>query len=231
MIAIILNSGRGSRLGVYTKKIPKCMVDIGEHETIISRQLTILKHCGVENIVITTGYLQDILVDYVKQLDLGLHIDYYFNDEYMTTNYIESLNRVPFRNDDVLLLHGDLVFSEEIVEDAINFSGSCMVADSRVPLPEKDFKARVRNGRIEKIGVDVFGKDVISVQPLYKLTIDDWRLWKEKIAQFCEQGIRNVYAENALNEVLDVINLQKVEVNERFCGEIDNEEDLLRYKR
>ena len=231
MIAIILNSGRGSRLGKYTEEIPKCMVDIGEGETIISRQLTILKQCGIEKIIITTGYLQDLLIDYVKRLYIGLNISYCYNDEYMVTNYIESLNRVPFINEDCLLLHGDLIFDKDILDDIIAFSGSCIIADSSAPLPEKDFKARVNNGNVKKIGVDVFGEDAVSVQPLYKLTTADWKLWKERIALFCKQGIKNVYAENALNEVLDVIDLQMVEVNAKFCGEIDNEEDLLKYTR
>lgn len=37
MKALILNSGLGSRMGVYTKEHPKCMTDLVGEETILSR--------------------------------------------------------------------------------------------------------------------------------------------------------------------------------------------------
>ena len=42
MKVLILNSGLGYRMGVLTKEHPKCMTDISEKETILSRQLRIL---------------------------------------------------------------------------------------------------------------------------------------------------------------------------------------------
>ena len=39
MKALILNSGMGSRMGDLTNEHPKCMTDISETETILSRQL------------------------------------------------------------------------------------------------------------------------------------------------------------------------------------------------
>ena len=39
MKALILNSGKGSRMGDLTSKHPKCMTEIASMETIISRQL------------------------------------------------------------------------------------------------------------------------------------------------------------------------------------------------
>ena len=39
MKALILNSGMGSRMGVLTSEHPKCMTEISNRETILSRQL------------------------------------------------------------------------------------------------------------------------------------------------------------------------------------------------
>ena len=52
MKALILNSGRGSRMGQYTDEHPKCMTDLLDGETIISRQLKMLEkngfiYCGI----------------------------------------------------------------------------------------------------------------------------------------------------------------------------------------
>ena len=88
MKALILNSGLGSRMGALTSEHPKCMTEIDEKDTIISRQLRMLASAGIKDIVITTGYYDDVLVNYVKTLDLDLNITYVKNPVYNKTNYI-----------------------------------------------------------------------------------------------------------------------------------------------
>ena len=56
MIALILNSGRGSRMDILTAEHPKCMTEISPNETILSRQLKQIVEAGIEKVVITTGY-------------------------------------------------------------------------------------------------------------------------------------------------------------------------------
>ena len=56
MKALILNSGMGSRMGVLTKEHPKCMTDIPNNETILSRQLRIIEESGIKDVFITTRY-------------------------------------------------------------------------------------------------------------------------------------------------------------------------------
>ena len=63
MKALILNSGLGSRMGVYTKEHPKCMTDISDTESILSRQLHLLLEAGIKDVVVTTGYFDRVLVD------------------------------------------------------------------------------------------------------------------------------------------------------------------------
>ena len=70
MKAIILNSGLGHRMGVITKEHPKCMTEISHRETILSRQLRQLVSFGIEEVVITTGYYDQVLVDYCNILHL-----------------------------------------------------------------------------------------------------------------------------------------------------------------
>ena len=72
MKALILNSGLGSRMGVLTSEHPKCMTEISAHETILSRQLNLIVDAGSEEIVITTGYYDSVLVNYCNSLDLPL---------------------------------------------------------------------------------------------------------------------------------------------------------------
>ena len=64
MKALILNSGMGKRMGLLTSRHPKCMTELLEGETILSRQLKLLQQQGIREIVITTGLFDQVLVDY-----------------------------------------------------------------------------------------------------------------------------------------------------------------------
>ena len=226
MKALILNSGMGSRMGVLTSQHPKCMTEISSRETILSRQLNQLCQVGVTDVVITTGLFDGVLVDYCRGLQLPLNLTFVNNPDYRDTNYIYSIYCAREKlDDDILLMHGDLVLENTVLDDVLAFEGSCMTVSSAVALPEKDFKAVIHDGRIEKVGIEFF-EDALAAQPLYKLTRQDWSVWLREISAFCEGGERKCYAEKALNQVSDRMHLLPLDVGERLCSEIDNPEDL-----
>lgn len=227
MKALILNSGLGKRMGVLTSEHPKCMTEISLNETILSRQLKLIVASGIKEVVITTGYYDEILVDYCHSLDISLNYTFVKNPDYDQTNYIYSIYcaREYLRDEDIVLMHGDIVFEQSVLDDIIACSYSCMKVSSTKPLPKKDFKAVVHNGRIEKVGVDFF-TDAMEAQALYKLNKEDWNVWLEKIEEFCETDRRQCYAENAFNEVSSVCKIYTYDVEDRLCTEVDTPEDL-----
>ncbi len=226
MKALILNSGLGSRMGVLTSEHPKCMTEISSHETILSRQLRQITDAGIEDVVITTGYYDGVLVNYCNSLDLPLHFTFVKNPIYDQTNYIYSIYCArEYLDDDIILMHGDLVFENEVFDRVIASPVSCMTVSSTLPLPEKDFKAVVNDGMVMKVGVEFFN-DAMEAQALYKLNKADWKVWLDKIIEFCESDRRKVYAENALNELEGAANIHALDVENLLCSEIDNPEDL-----
>ena len=226
MKALILNSGLGSRMGVLTSEHPKCMTEISAHETILSRQLKLIAEAGIEDVVITTGYYDGVLVNYCNNLDLPLHITFVKNPIYDQTNYIYSIYCAKdYLNDDIILMHGDLVFEGEVFDRVVASDVSCMTVSSTLPLPEKDFKAKVVEGMVMCVGVDIFN-EAMEAQALYKLNKEDWKVWLNKIVEFCENDNRKVYAENALNELNGAANIHALDVQNLLCSEIDNPEDL-----
>ena len=230
MKAVILNSGLGSRMGDITKTHPKCMTEISENDTILSRQLKLLYKNDIKDVVITTGYFDDILVDYCNKLKLNLNIKFIKNERYSSTNYIYSIYCA--RNelkDDIILLHGDMVFSNEVIKNILNSQNSCMAISSSVPLPEKDFKAVVSGERIKKIGIDFF-ENAYTSQPIYYLKRKEWLVWLNKIIEFCEKENVNCYAENAFNEISDNCDIQIYDYKNELCCEIDNVNDLSKVK-
>lgn len=230
MKALILNSGLGHRMGVLTSEHPKCMTEISAIDTILSRQLKLIAAEGITEVVMTTGYFDEVLVNYCKSLNLPLHYTFVNNPLYADTNYIYSIYCArEYLDDDILLMHGDLVFEASVLEDILSFEHSCMKVSSTISLPEKDFKAVVHNGRVEKVGIEFF-TDAMEAQALYKLNKADWKVWLDKICEFCENDKRNCYAENAFNQVSSDCNIYTFDVKDRLCSEIDTPEDLIMIK-
>ena len=229
MKALILNSGLGSRMGVITNEHPKCMTEVSYKNTILSRQLSQLVTLGIEEVVITTGYYDSVLVDYCNALHLPLKFTFVNNPVYDKTNYIYSIYcaKDQLKDEDLILMHGDLVFENLVMEAVMDSKKSCIVVSSTLPLPEKDFKAVVNNGKIEKVGIEFFD-NAVAAQPLYKILKEDWNIWLDNIEKFCENDNRKVYAENAFNEVSDKCNIYTCDVKNMLCSEIDTPEDLER---
>lgn len=229
MKSLILNSGLGHRMGALTSEHPKCMTELNCKETILSRQLELLAGFGVTEVVMTTGYYEKVLVDYCKSLDLPLHIEFVNNPLYSETNYIYSIYCAKdLLDDDIILMHGDLVFEASVLDDLLACGNSCMKVSSTIPLPDKDFKAVVHDGKVDKVGIEFFD-DAMEAQALYKLNRDDWAVWLSKIIEYCEsgeEGKRKCYAENAFNEISNECHIEALDVKNRLCSEIDTPEDL-----
>lgn len=227
MKALILNSGLGSRMGVLTSAHPKCMTEISSKETILSRQLNQIVDAGITEVVMTTGAFDEVLVAYCNGLDLPLDIKFVKNPAYADTNYIYSIYCAKeYLDDDIILMHGDLVFENQVFDMIANSSSSCMTVSSTLELPKKDFKAVIYNNKITKVGIEFFD-NAMAAQPLYKLNKDDWKVWLDGIIEFCESDNTKCYAENALNEVSANVNICPLDVQNMLCNEIDNPEDLV----
>ena len=227
MKALILNSGLGHRMGVLTSEHPKCMTEITNKDTILSRQLKLISEAGIKEVVMTTGYFNEVLVNYCNSLGYDIHYTFVNNPIYDKTNYIYSIYcaKEYLKDEDIVMMHGDLVFEECVFENVVNSEKSCMTVSTTLPLPEKDFKAVVHNGKIDKVGIEFF-TDALAAQPLYKLNKKDWNVWLDEIINFCESDNRKCYAENAFNVVSDKCEIVTLDFADSLCAEIDTPEDL-----
>lgn len=225
MKALILNSGQGTRMGELTADQPKCLTELAPGETILGRQLRLLSEAGVQEAVITTGPFGDAIERYCRALPHPIKYTFVQNPRYRETNYIYSIYCArEHLGGDILLLHGDLVFESEVLWQALHSGESCMAVSAAAALPEKDFKAAIEDGRIVKVGVEFF-ENAVAAQPLYKLNGPDWAGWMGKIAEFCESGRTDCYAENALNET-DGCRILPLDTGTMLCQEVDCPEDL-----
>ena len=229
MKALIFNSGLGSRLGQLTENKPKSMVCLYNGESIFERQLRILSACGIRDFVVTTGPFPEQLAAVAAKFP-AIRVTFVPNPIYRDTNYIYSmfLARAHF-DDDFLLLHGDLVFNQRLVEKTLAnpIPSLCLYHETKA-LPEKDFKCRLKDGLLREVSVKIFDEDCFAFQPLYKLTKADLLAWSREVEAFIGAGDDKVYAENALNRIADTLAIRAMSYAADYIDEVDTAEDLAR---
>lgn len=229
MKALIFNSGLGNRMGKITKAIHKSMVQLYNGESILHRQLNILSALGITEYVITVGpfeeQLRETAVDFPECKFIFVR-----NDIYHKTNYIYSMFLArDYIDDDMLLLHGDLVFNRQFASDILGEPQACCAPVNRVcQLPEKDFKGRIVNDRLHEVSINIFEDDCFAFQPFYKLSRAAASAWVGKVTQYVIDGHTKCYAENALNEILPAMDIRPFYYDDYFVEEIDTVEDFQR---
>lgn len=147
MKAVVVAAGRGRRLHPLTEDVPKPLLAIGE-TTILEHQLRNLTDCGIDDIVIVTGYRADM----VERL-AGPDLSYIYNPFYETSNSLVSLWLARHHlESEFVYLHADVVFDSRILGDLIVDRRDICLAIDRKPCVEEDMKVRLRGDRILEIG-------------------------------------------------------------------------------
>lgn len=229
MKAVIFNSGLGYRMGDFTKSHHKSMSLLKNGETIFHRQLRLLSAEGISNIIVTTGPFEEQLKAEAADFP-QLNVVFVRNAIYDKTNYIYSMYLArEFMDDDLVFLHGDLVFNRKLLHDVLHSSDkNTGTVNFTKALPEKDFKARVRNGQILEVSIHIFDEECFAFQPFYKMDKTTGAAWIKRVEEFIHRGEDKCYAENALNEIFPELNVRAFSYEDYFIDEIDNMDDYAR---
>ncbi len=227
MKAVILNSGRSTRLYPLTKYTPKALLKVGSR-TLLSHQVDKLTACGIKNLIITTGPFETKIKNHMKREHSSVKVAYVKNPKYGTTNYLYSMLLTKnLIDDDVVLLHGDLFFEEKLLTSLLNEKHeNCVLVNREIKPPEKDFKAVIKNGRVFRIGIAFRGENAFFLAPLYKFSKAAYLFWLHEIEKSIREGETKIYAEHIFNRISARIPLYPVYFNEEICLEIDTKEDL-----
>lgn len=229
MKAVIFNSGLGNRMGDFTKNNHKSMARLKDGETIFHRQIRLLSAEGITDFIITTGPFEDQLK--AEAADFP-HLNFTFvrNDIYDKTNYIYSMYLArEYMDDDLVFFHGDLVFNRKLLHDVLACSDkNTGTVNFTKKLPEKDFKGRVRDGKLLEVSIKIFDQDCFAFQPFYKMDKATASAWIGKVVEFIHKGEDKCYAENALNEIFPALNVRAFSYEGYYIDEIDNLEDYAR---
>ena len=212
---VILLAGMGSRLG---KPHPKSLTPLDNGETILSRQLRILKSFDL-SVCAVVGFKKDLIMEAAPD---SLFV---YNACYDTTNTSKSLLAAlqHFENQDVMWLNGDVVFDPEIIELMLSANTSA-VAVNNARVAEEEIKYTLNDdGYINQISKQVKNAlgEGLGINLIKAKDLDAFR---QKLADVDD----NDYFERGMELLIeDKGNVFKaVDVGSRNCVEVDFAEDL-----
>ncbi|MDX1442558.1 MAG: phosphocholine cytidylyltransferase family protein [Gammaproteobacteria bacterium] len=121
-LAIILAAGMGSRLG---RPHPKPLTPLNDGETILRRQLRMLKGAGLE-VLVVVGFKMDLIMEAAPD------VSFVYNPDYDTTNTARSLSRAlqQVHDRDVLWMNGDVVFHPRVLDGVLATEGSIVAVNT-----------------------------------------------------------------------------------------------------
>jgi len=107
MQAVILAGGEGTRLKPYTTVIPKPLMPLGNH-AILEIILKQLKEAGIKDVIVTLGYLGELIEAYLKTHDFfGMNLSLSYEKSPLGT--AGPLTLIDNLEPDFLVMNGDIL--------------------------------------------------------------------------------------------------------------------------
>ena len=171
MRGVILAAGRGARLNGGKGDMPKCLVTLGG-ETMLSRNIRLLRGAGIDDIVIVVGCAGDT----VRRTCPG--VTFVENSIFAQTNSMYSLWLArTLLTEGFVVMNCDVLVHPQIVTDLVSapHEDALLLAyrDETTTYGDEEMKVRVRRGRVadmsktmdpqeadgENIGIVKFGRE------------------------------------------------------------------------
>ncbi len=221
-----------SRLRPLTLTTPKSLLKVGER-SLLQRSMDALIANGVRDFCIVTGYLHEMIEDFVqKQYADSIKVTFIYNKVYETTNNIYSLWLArPFaEGEEVLLLDSDLLYDPQIITHVLATDAPNVLTLIRHELGEEEMKVVTdAQGSIREISktcnpADAAGESlgIEKMGPDYTKA-----LYRELEPMMNEEHLENVFYERAFERLIPQGHTYQVlDVTELFSCELDTIEDF-----
>lgn len=218
MTGVILAAGVGARLGL---SVPKGLLVLPSGETILARQVRIMKAARIQDIVVVVGFKKET----VKEALSGVR--FAFNPRFADTNTAKSLLcGLKGIDDDVLWANGDVVFDKELVPKIVSRKHSSILVNAAECGEEEVKYIADDDGNVKQISKQLPGAQGEALgMNLIK---------RESLGKFVEALSRSDdhdYFERAVQDVIDQgVVFKRLPVSGHKCIEVDFEEDWERAK-
>jgi len=221
-----------SRLRPLTLTTPKSLLKVGER-SLLQRSMDALIANGIKEFCIVTGYLHEMIEEFVKKQYAGkIDVTFIYNEVYETTNNIYSLWLArPFaEGQEVLLLDSDLLYDPQIVARVLAIDASNVLTLIRHELGEEEMKVVTdETGSIKEISKTCNPADAAGESlGIEKMGVAYTKaLYKELEPMMNKEHLENVFYERAFERLIPQGHTYQVlDVTELFSCELDTIEDF-----
>ena len=235
MIGVILAAGMAKRLRPLTDERPKCLLKVGQR-TLLQRTVDAVVEEGIDELVVVTGYRNNMIVDFLKANYPTLNVHFIDNPDYAHNNNIFSLwlTRPYTEGKDFLLLDSDILFDPAIIPAILRHEGS-VLALNRHDLGEEEIKVIVDSeGYVKEISKICSIQEAIGESVgIEKMTAEYSKaLFQELQHMIVDEGLIDVFYEKAFERLIPEGHTFKiVDTTIFFSIELDTVEDFENAKK
>jgi choline kinase len=225
--AIILSAGKGSRLLPLTAEIPKCLIELSG-KTLLEWQLDVLSASGIEDIVVVTGFREELVRGIVGTRK---QVRTLFNPFYHVADNLGSVWMARAELDrDLLLLNGDTLVSSALLAKVLAAAGGpiTVTVDEKEDYDSDDMKVLRDGDRLVRIGKALepghYNAESIG---LIAFRGEGPRLFAEKVDEMMRwpDGTRRWYL-RAIDALAPTVEVGTVSIRGEEWQEVDFPEDL-----
>jgi len=228
MTYIILAAGKGSNLQPLTLSYAKTSYRLDESTTVLQRMVRSIRAFDKDaEIVIVVGYLADA----VRRELAEENVRFVMSPFYEVTNSIASLwfARDYLERENVAIIHGDVVFSDEIVQKYLvrPTDHPYVLVDSTRVIPG-EYNAVIRNGQVLVMSKKLENSDA-RYACLTKLDPVSSRLLKQEIDAMINGNMYEQFFEDSLVQMIMFkdFRLYATDIAEETWAEVNGVDDLL----
>ena len=237
-LAIILASGRGSRMGRLTQSTPKGLLKINNTSPVL-HQINNISHSNIDEVIVTTGYFSE---KYEK-----LNVKTILNKNWSSTNMVFSLmlcNHEILKFDSVIVSYSDVFFEKKalnsiISTDAdisltydINWQNLWKQRFSDPLLDAESFKLD-KHGCLIEIGnkIDHIDDATGQFMGLFRFTKIGWKNYFDFLSKKNSDDVKKMDVTTSFRLLLEeTTNSIKCLPFDGIWGEIDSEKDIYLYR-
>ncbi|MBW2693257.1 MAG: phosphocholine cytidylyltransferase family protein [Deltaproteobacteria bacterium] len=233
MRAIVLSAGQGKRLLPLTATRPKCLLDVGDDQSVLDLQLGALSRCGIEHTTVLVGFGAEHVDHDLAVASFGeMEVTTLYNPFYAITDNLATcwVARVVM-TDDFILLNGDTLFEDDLLRQVLEAPEApiAVTVDRKPEYDADDMKVTLdADRRLAAIGkqlplhtVDGESIGMLRFQGTGVQTYTD----ALDLAMRRPESLSNWYL-SVVNELAQKIEVQTTSIEGLWWAEIDSPEDL-----
>ena len=237
-LAIILASGRGSRMGKLTKNLPKGLLKINNTSPVL-HQMNNISRSNIDELIITTGYCSE---KYEK-----LNVKTIFNKNWSSTNMVSSLmlcNDEILKFDSVIISYSDVFFEEKALNSIMSTDADiCLTYDINWknlwkqrfsdPLVDAESFRVDKQGCLIEIGnkIDHIDNAKGQFMGLFRFTKIGWKNYYDYLSEKSSEDVKKMDITTSFKLLIEETpNSIKCLPFDGIWGEIDSEKDVTLYR-